>query len=341
MSGQVTPQVAERMAIVSESRRPALAFVHETSSSWILQDLALLRKFADVDDVNYTGFADSSRVFAAVQRASCVMVWGAAGQAFTTAILFGILFRKRVVVLVNGSEVSSRQARVHPALRASVRFAASRLLLSHADEIIFPSLFSQRESELHTRPRSSEVLCHGVDTEYFAPSQGARDLIVTVSSSDSVRKGVDRFIELARLLPRRRFALVGRSCYESSVRSDCPHNVRLVGEAPRDELLSVYRSARYYCQLSRHEGFGVAVAESMSCGCVPVVSDAGALPSVVGECGFVVPDGEPSKAAGIIEENWGRCYDLGRLAAARIRDSFSLESRAYQLGHIISKVTAD
>ena len=325
---------------MNNSGRMTLAFVHETSSSWILQDLTLLRQFANVDDVAYEDVLQSFRIFKAVRKASCVVVWGAAGQAFSIATFFGILFRKRIVVLVNGSEVSSRQAQAHSTLRASTRFAASRLLLSHVDVIVFPSVFSRRELESHTRPKRAEVLRHGIDTEYFTLSQGVRNLIVTVCSSDITRKGVDRFLELAKLLPHQQFALVGRACYEPSIRSKCPLNVDLVGEVSRDEVLSVYHRARYYCQLSRHEGFGIALAESMSCGCIPVVSDAGALPSVVGECGFVVQNGEPSKAADIIEANWSSRSDLGRLAAARIRASFSLESRANQLNRIISEATA-
>jgi glycosyltransferase involved in cell wall biosynthesis len=320
---------------VNDSNNMKLAFVHETASSWMLQDLALLRRFAEVDDVSYHGVLHSSRVLKAVRKASCVVVWGAAGQAFSIAVFFGILFRRRVIVFVNGSEVSSRQTWAYSTLRASARFAASRLLLSHVDVMVFPSKFSKLELESHTRPKRSEVLSHGVDTKYFTFSRGERNLIVTVCSSDSIRKGVDRFLELAKLLPSRQFALVGRACNEPSTRSRCPPNVELVGEVSRDKILSVYHKAMYYCQLSRHEAFGIAMAESMSCGCVPVVSDAGALPSVVGDCGFVVRNGEPSKAAEIIEANWSRGHDMGRLAAERIRTSFSLETRINRLRRII------
>ncbi len=314
----------------------SLAFVHETGASWIIQDLALLRRFTEVEDVAYKNVLHASRIFKAVHRASCVIVWGAAGQAFFIAVLLGILFRKHVIVLVNGSEVSPFQTRAYSNLRSSARFAVSRRLFSFADVIVLPSPFSQKELESQTRPRRTEILFHGVDTEYFAPSQDVKRLIVTVSSSDSTRKGVDRFIQLAKLLPHRQFALVGRACYEPSVRSNCPSNVELVGEVSRDGLLKVYRNTRYYCQLSRHEGFGVAVAEAMACGCVPVVSDSGALPWIVGDCGYIIRGGEPSKVAEALEANWNNERGLASLAAARVRANFSLMRRADQLRRIVS-----
>jgi glycosyltransferase involved in cell wall biosynthesis len=326
---------------LTDSVQMTLAFVRETDSSWIMQDLKLLGRFAKVDDVRYGGVLRSSRIFKAVRNASCVVVWGAAGQAFSLATLFGILSGKRILVFVNGSEVSSRQSRARSSLRTSARFAASRSLLSHVDVMIFPSEFSREELESHTHPKMSEVLGHGVDTDFFTFSRGARDLVVTVSSSDSNRKGVDRFLELAKLLSHRRFALVGRACNDPSIAAACPRNVDLVGEVSREKLLSVYQGARYYCQLSRHEAFGVAVAESMSCGCIPVVSDVGALPSVVGDCGFVVQDGDPAKAARMIEASWSADSSLGERAAARIRTSFSLEKRAVRLRRMVSNAISD
>jgi glycosyltransferase involved in cell wall biosynthesis len=74
----------------------------------------------------------------------------------------------------------------------------------------------------------------------------------------------------------------------------------MTGELP--EVVPLLQRARFYCQLSRREGFGVAVAEAMACKCVPMVSDSGALPEVVRQCGVIVPNDDPAKPARAIEE---------------------------------------
>jgi glycosyltransferase involved in cell wall biosynthesis len=38
----------------------------------------------------------------------------------------------------------------------------------------------------------------------------------------------------------------------------------------------------------------------MACGCIPVVSDRGGLPEIVGEVGFIVPYGDVEKTRGAI-----------------------------------------
>ena len=55
-----------------------------------------------------------------------------------------------------------------------------------------------------------------------------------------------------------------------------------------EELQDLYRRASVYVQASRHEGFGLAVAEAMLAGCVPVVMNVTAMPEVVGDAGVLI-----------------------------------------------------
>jgi glycosyltransferase involved in cell wall biosynthesis len=84
-----------------------------------------------------------------------------------------------------------------------------------------------------------------------------------------------------------------------------------------------------YCQLSTHEGFGVALAEAMSCGCVPVVTRKYALPEVVGHTGFYVPYNNAEATADIIRQ--ALTSENGLKARARIEKFFSSKAREKKL----------
>ena len=61
-----------------------------------------------------------------------------------------------------------------------------------------------------------------------------------------------------------------------------------LGFVSEDILKKTFQESKIYLQLSRHEAFGVSVLEAMKYGCVPIVTNAYALPEVVGENGFII-----------------------------------------------------
>jgi glycosyltransferase involved in cell wall biosynthesis len=75
----------------------------------------------------------------------------------------------------------------------------------------------------------------------------------------------------------------------SELNASVPGNVQIVAPLERDQLLPEYQQASVYLQLSRIESCGIATAEAMLCGCIPVVSDTGGLPETVGSTGSIVP----------------------------------------------------
>ena len=85
--------------------------------------------------------------------------------------------------------------------------------------------------------------------------------------------------------------------------------------------------ATVYVQASAHEGFGMSLAEAMLAGCVPVVSEKGAIPEVVGSTGVYVGDLSPRSLAEGIKSGLTRSGELGSRARARIVETFPLEIR--------------
>jgi len=154
------------------------------------------------------------------------------------------------------------------------------------------------------------------------------------------RKGLLIFVEGAKFLPDVEFYLVGK--YDSSIntlKEQASKNVHFTGYVSNEELIKLYSLADVYCQLSISESFGVAVAEAMLCECVPVVSDRGALPEVVGDAGFYVRELTPEETARQVKKAIDT--DLGKKARERIINNFSIEKRGEELITMISEVVGE
>jgi glycosyltransferase involved in cell wall biosynthesis len=82
-----------------------------------------------------------------------------------------------------------------------------------------------------------------------------------------------------------------------------------------------------YVQASRHEGFGLAVAEAMLAGCVPVVVNATAMPEVVGDAGVLIDSQQPREVAEGVRRALNLGPDAARRARQRILTAFPMESR--------------
>jgi glycosyltransferase involved in cell wall biosynthesis len=95
---------------------------------------------------------------------------------------------------------------------------------------------------------------------------------------------------------------------------DRPANVVEVPFIPNEELPAHYGEASFYLQLSVSEGFGNALCEAMLCGCIPVVSEVGAMPEIVGDAGVVVP----KRDVDVLEGHLQRALALDRERHARM-----------------------
>ena len=121
-----------------------------------------------------------------------------------------------------------------------------------------------------------------------------------IDQTTLVQKGQLPFVEAARLLPDVRFTFAGKWLDDSvdELRARAGENVSSPGWLSDEDLHAAYRRAAVYVQASRHEGFGLAVAEAMLAGCVPVVMNVTAMPEVVGDAGVLIESQEPDEVAG-------------------------------------------
>jgi glycosyltransferase involved in cell wall biosynthesis len=80
-----------------------------------------------------------------------------------------------------------------------------------------------------------------------------------------------------------------------------PHILHL-GDVPLKQLIALYNLADLYICPSLNEGFGLPALEAMACGLPVIASDRGALPSVIGKAGLLLPPKEHEQWAKNIKE---------------------------------------
>lgn len=105
------------------------------------------------------------------------------------------------------------------------------------------------------------------------------------------------------------------------LRSIATPNVVFTGQVENPTLIDLYTRSSVYVQLSRHEGFGLSVAEAMLAGCIPGVTRVGSLPEVVGDAGIYVDTKEPAEIARAIHEFW---MSISRSAMLHATVSFGI-----------------
>jgi len=182
-------------------------------------------------------------------------------------------------------------------------------------------------------PERVTVVYHGFeDTVGEPPTEPREPLALTVSNVAWLtleRKGLLPFVEAAPFAPELRFVLVGEWVDGAAalLREVGGANVELTGRVSDEELASWYRRASVYVQASRHEGFGMTVAEAMLAGCIPVVTGAGALPEVAGDVGERVDAPKPDAIADAVRRACEAPASERTRARQRVLERFPLEAR--------------
>lgn len=127
-------------------------------------------------------------------------------------------------------------------------------------------------------------LFNGVDIDRFAPD-GDRlsrkelgvaegDTVMLFVGNDPVRKGLTQAIGLIWNFERLHLVVAGRFDHERGEKAfedKPPYNQRISWLGPRDDVPSLYRSADFLVQLTRHDPCSLATLEALACG-LPVLS---------------------------------------------------------------------
>ena len=329
--------MTERRAQPTDSGGPGrreppvrILYVHSRKASFVAIDREILAERYEIEDYYQPGrWPRPFRIVAGVLRADLVFCWFASWHSFFP-ITVAWLLRRPSVQIVGGFDTADMPDIGYGHQQGGLRRWASRWIMRRATRLVTNSEYSRGEIAANTpfAPEDVTVVHHGVP-DPFGPLDESRPrerLALNVGAVDAgtlVQKGQLPFVMAARQLPDVRFVLAGKWLDDAidKLRAVAGPNVELTGWLSDDDLADLYKRAGAYVQPSRHEGFGLAVAEAMLAGCVPVVVDVTAMPEVVGDAGVLIASQDPQAVASGIAE----ALDAGPEGAARARERIVTE----------------
>ena len=150
-------------------------------------------------------------------------------------------------------------------------------------------------------------------------------------------KGVDLILEAATHFPEATFTIIGcPDDYKLPVRSS---NIKTHSFVSNAELKDIYNQHEFYLQVSMSEGFPNAICEAMTCGCIPIGSNVGGIPDIIGDAGFILMKRDAGRFRNLLAEAI-RCDKkmFSSKARSRIMEKYPEDLRRGQLLKLVDKL---
>ena len=231
-----------------------------------------------------------------------------AGYWSVIPVLFGKIFRKKVFIILGGTDCVSyptfnygslRKPLLKRAIYVSIKHATC-ILPVHESLIEFTNSYydnSKQGIKNHFKPIKTAIrtIYNGYDPKVsqltIESSNRILNSFITVALVNNktrvILKGIDLILESAREFPEASFTIIG---IDNKIinKLDIPKNVKIFPPIPYDLLTEKYLQSEFVIQTSISEGFPNALSEAMSFGCIPLISPVGAMPTITKDIGFTV-----------------------------------------------------
>lgn len=224
-----------------------------------------------------------------------------------------------------------------------------------ARRILTPSETSKRDiaRDFGVDPARMQVILLGVDDIFVPPAKPrVPGRIMAMASADAPMKGIATLLEaFAKLRTERDVELYlvtkptpGGRTEKLIDKLSIRDSVRFVHGISDAELVELMGSAEIACVPSLYEGFSLPTAELMACATPLVVSDAGAIPEVVGPDGLcadlVTPGdvGELEAAIAALLDDPERRERYGQAGRRRVEELFSWRAVAQKVAAAYEEV---
>ncbi|MGZ8096226.1 MAG: glycosyltransferase family 4 protein [Methylosarcina sp.] len=184
--------------------------------------------------------------------------------------------------------------------------------------------------------RELKVIYNGIDHHCFSPGLGLKKnnnkIHVLFSGNLTRRKGAQWLFPILEKLDHRIVIQYTSGLRERRKLPDHPR-LKCVGSVSHQDMPNLYRQADILLFPTVREGFGLAVAEAMSCGLPVVATDCSSLPELIdhGKGGFLCPLGDVQVFGNCINrlaEDPYLCKEMGEYNRSKVESSFTLQRMA-------------
>lgn len=201
--------------------------------------------------------------------------------------------------------------------------------------------------------KNIEYLPHCVDVNKYAPAnKPSNDFLFTMcwTGKENVRrKCLFQMIDAVALLSNRYkdiLLLIGGKEGDAAglvkqyiIDNNLSNNVQFLGEISCDDKIRYMQNCACYLQPSKFEGYGLAIAEAMSCGAPIVTSLVGEVPILIGNLDISVSTSTDVSIANAVEKILSSdCSRLRQEVRERISEHFSYEIKKSKLSLIINEL---
>lgn len=328
----------------SSTNPPRIHFFSTIFPPFIEEDEVILSKHYRLEKTITSGMDALLRLPGAIRRADVALSWfGSVYAAY--AVLLSKVFRKKSVIVLAGVDASKDAEIKYGMWLSPWRSVLLRYAFRHADRLLAVDPFLEREAARLADYDGANILSipFGYDPEAWAEGEHKEEMVLTVASCENIwrfrKKGLDKLFDAARALPRVRFCVIGihRSLMKQ-VQSLKPGNVEVIPYVPRGELLRHYQRAKVYCQPSFTEGLPNTLCEAMLCGCIPVGTRVGGIPTAIGEAGYLVDYRDQQGLVAALQRALEAPAGEGHAARERIATEFTRERRERALRLVIDQL---
>jgi glycosyltransferase involved in cell wall biosynthesis len=316
-------------------------------TSFISEDLNLLRKHFDVDHLITKGFGAPYKILKHIRRADVTFTWFASVYAFMTVVL-GKIIRKKSIIVVGGVDASKFPEIGYGIWLNPWKAVLVKHAMRNAHKLLAVEPFLKRQITHLAEYDGQNIECvpTGYDSVLWVASGTKEAFVLTVAACEAENrmkaKGLDVLFDVAGEMTDTRFVVIGLAgSVGERARGKAPPNVELIPWMERQQLLQYYQQAKVYCQPSYTEGLPNSLCEAMLCECVPVGTNVGGIPTAIGDAGFLVDYGDVSQLVECLRKALKGPNSVGVKARNRIKENFSLKRREESLLRILKDAVGE
>ena len=275
----------------------SIGFIKSSEASFIMKDIEILQKDFEVNvtDTNistrkpFKTIKSIFNIMKSVYQNDVSYTWFANHHALVMTITAHIL-RKKSIIVIGGYEVEGIDSIGYGSFANNKKGKTPKLVLKFVTEVLAVSKYSKKLIETRTDKPNVQLVYNSIN-EYDTKRVFKDKSIITIGNATKTKctlKGLKIFADISAKLYTVKATIIGD--YDEYTKNQLlkinPHLI-FTGKIPHHEVIDHLKRSKVYCQFSMIESFGVGIGESISCDCIPVVLDNGAMKEIVVESGIV------------------------------------------------------